>query len=156
MSEVSVRPPKTTNLANDNHHPSETGPLPLPPGKTTLRGPGKPCRRLPGQASFQSPAPPPPPPPPPGRKAPPSPPTLPTAPVPPPPPPGGPPAPPKPSNMKTHVSGKQTQTTVKDEKKHDGDSDSPKVKLKPFFWDKVNAVQGRSMVWHHLKDGSFQ
>ncbi|CAI9275631.1 unnamed protein product [Lactuca saligna] len=165
-TEVSDRPPKTTNLANDNHRPSETGPLPLPPGKTTLRGPGKPCRRLPGQASFQSPAPPsspPPPPPPPavstppGRKAPPSPPTIPTAPQPPPPPPGGRPAPPNPSNMKTPASGKQTQTTVnKDEKKQDGDSDSPKVKLKPFFWDKVNAVQGRSMVWHHLKDGSFQ
>ncbi|KAL4569777.1 hypothetical protein LXL04_025420 [Taraxacum kok-saghyz] len=171
MSEVSVDPPKTDNSVDGHRNTPGVlpGALPLPPGKTTFRGPGKACRKLPGQASFRSPAPPPPPPPllqnappavstPPGREAPPSPPTIPSAPKPPPPPPpGGRPAPPpNPSSMRRPASGKQTQTTTKEENKQDEDSESPKAKLKPFFWDKVNAVQGRSMVWHHLKDGSFQ
>ncbi|KAI4333797.1 hypothetical protein L6164_018559 [Bauhinia variegata] len=32
----------------------------------------------------------------------------------------------------------------------------PKTKLKPFFWDKVQANANQSMVWSQLKSGSFQ
>ncbi|CBI28978.3 unnamed protein product, partial [Vitis vinifera] len=37
-----------------------------------------------------------------------------------------------------------------------GESDAPKTKLKPFFWDKVLASPDESMVWHELSAGSFQ
>lgn len=33
---------------------------------------------------------------------------------------------------------------------------SSKAKLKPFFWDKMQAADNQSMVWHELKAGSFQ
>uniref|UniRef100_A0A0D9X005 Formin-like protein n=1 Tax=Leersia perrieri TaxID=77586 RepID=A0A0D9X005_9ORYZ len=36
------------------------------------------------------------------------------------------------------------------------DSNEAKTKLKPFFWDKVTASPDQSMVWDHLKSGSFQ
>ncbi|MBA0620876.1 hypothetical protein Godav_006543 [Gossypium davidsonii] len=37
------------------------------------------------------------------------------------------------------------------------DADSAqKAKLKPFFWDKVKADSGQSMVWHEIRGGSFQ
>lgn len=35
-------------------------------------------------------------------------------------------------------------------------SESGKAKLKPFFWDKVNASPNRTMVWHEIKSGSFE
>jgi hypothetical protein len=35
-------------------------------------------------------------------------------------------------------------------------SHEAKTKLKPFFWDKVTANANQSMVWDHLKSGSFQ
>ncbi|KAL5056450.1 hypothetical protein RYX36_037132 [Vicia faba] len=35
------------------------------------------------------------------------------------------------------------------------DGDAPKPKLKPFFWDKVNAKPDQSMVWHEINAGSF-
>ncbi|CAM0906179.1 unnamed protein product [Alopecurus aequalis] len=38
----------------------------------------------------------------------------------------------------------------------DADSTEAKTKLKPFFWDKVAANANQSMVWDHLKAGSFQ
>uniref|UniRef100_A0A1D1Y9M7 Formin-like protein n=1 Tax=Anthurium amnicola TaxID=1678845 RepID=A0A1D1Y9M7_9ARAE len=34
--------------------------------------------------------------------------------------------------------------------------DTPKTKLKPFFWDKVLANPDQSMVWHQINSGSFQ
>ncbi|KAF2579708.1 hypothetical protein F2Q70_00008000, partial [Brassica cretica] len=37
-----------------------------------------------------------------------------------------------------------------------GDDDAPKTKLKPFFWDKVQANPEQSMVWNDIKSGSFQ
>ncbi|CAM8891031.1 unnamed protein product [Rhodiola kirilowii] len=36
------------------------------------------------------------------------------------------------------------------------DSQAPKAKLKPFFWDKVLASPDHAMVWHEIKTGSFQ
>jgi hypothetical protein len=38
----------------------------------------------------------------------------------------------------------------------DDDSDAPKPKLKPFFWDKVSANPDQAMVWHEIRAGSFQ
>ncbi|XP_042462947.1 formin-like protein 3 [Zingiber officinale] len=37
----------------------------------------------------------------------------------------------------------------------DGDDDGPKTKLKPFFWDKVQA-NSQSNVWSQIRSGSFQ
>ncbi|KAG8364617.1 hypothetical protein BUALT_Bualt18G0016100 [Buddleja alternifolia] len=104
--------------------------LPLPPGRTA----------------------PPPAPPPPG---PPPPPPKPSAPAPPPPPKVGrpPPNPPKPSPLGPHHRGHSSTgegSEVSDE------SQAPKTKLKPFFWDKVLASPDHSMVWHEIKAGSFQ
>ncbi|KAI3714124.1 hypothetical protein L1987_72714 [Smallanthus sonchifolius] len=143
---VTIRSPQIKKLL-DSVDESGTGSLPLPPGKLSIFSPPSPA----------SPPPPPPPPPPPstGQQA---------AAPPPPPPPSGlkvPPPPPKagrlaPPNKKPTSSSSPMHTTVKDENNKDGDSEATQTKLKPFFWDKVNAVQGRSMVWHHLKDGSFK
>lgn len=36
------------------------------------------------------------------------------------------------------------------------ESDVPKPKLKPFFWDKVAANPDQAMVWHEIRAGSFQ
>lgn len=36
------------------------------------------------------------------------------------------------------------------------ESGAPKTKLKPFFWDKVLASPGHSMVWDEISGGSFQ
>ncbi|XP_008776710.2 formin-like protein 11 [Phoenix dactylifera] len=36
------------------------------------------------------------------------------------------------------------------------DTNAPKAKLKPFFWDKVLANPDQSMVWNQIKSGSFQ
>ncbi|XP_054815061.1 formin-like protein 5 isoform X1 [Prosopis cineraria] len=37
-----------------------------------------------------------------------------------------------------------------------GEAHAPKAKLKPFFWDKVQANSDHSMVWNQIKSGSFQ
>ncbi|XP_075083999.1 formin-like protein 3 [Nicotiana tabacum] len=107
--------------------------LPLPPGKSVP----------------PSPAPPPPPPKPPAPKPPPPPKAV-------RPPPPNPPKPgnlPKPSPLGAHKrrsssDGKGTESS--------DESDAPKAKLKPFFWDKVLANPDHSMVWHDIKAGSFQ
>ncbi|CAN4104832.1 unnamed protein product [Withania somnifera] len=112
---------------NANDHAS----LPLPPGKL---------------------APPPPVPPPP-------PPPKPPSPSPPPPPKVRPPNPPKPGNfpkplpLGAHQRGRSSGDEGSDSL---GESDAPKTKLKPFFWDKVLANPDHSMVWHEIKAGSFQ
>ncbi|KAE9585650.1 hypothetical protein Lal_00010212 [Lupinus albus] len=36
------------------------------------------------------------------------------------------------------------------------DSDAPKPKLKPFFWDKVATNPDHAMVWNDIREGSFQ
>jgi len=38
----------------------------------------------------------------------------------------------------------------------EGEGDGHKTKLKPFFWDKVQANSDQTMVWNQLKAGSFQ
>ncbi|XP_024995313.1 formin-like protein 3 [Cynara cardunculus var. scolymus] len=140
--------------SNANKSPSKAAPLPLqskkesPPPPTPTPPPTPPPTSPRATSSPPAPAAPPPPPPP-----------IPSAPKLPPPPPPKPglPPPPNPSNMKKPPApGNQKDTTVKEENKQAGESDGTQTKLKPLFWDKVNAVQNRSMVWHHLKDGSFK
>ncbi|KAM7503576.1 hypothetical protein LguiB_002480 [Lonicera macranthoides] len=106
--------------------------------------------------------------PPPGRAAPPPP--VAAAPPPPPPPkaPGSrPPPPPKGSRLPNPLkSGNAAKPTPPVPNHHpgslgegydqNGETDAPKTKLKPFFWDKVLANPDHSMVWHELKGGSFQ
>ncbi|CAL0303823.1 unnamed protein product [Lupinus luteus] len=78
------------------------------------------------------------------RPGPPPPPPAPTAarPGPPPPPKGSiAPRPPPPSRVKSEENV---------------EADTPKTKLKPFFWDKVQANPDQSMVWNQIKSGSFQ
>ncbi|RHN75605.1 putative formin, FH2 domain-containing protein [Medicago truncatula] len=97
--------------------------------------------------------------PPPGRsapEAPPQPPPPPPALAPRPPPPPKmvrpPPAPPKPMvgrNQKSPLGPLRTS-------EGDDESDAPKAKLKPFFWDKVATNPGQAMVWHDIRAGSFQ
>ncbi|CAL0332863.1 unnamed protein product [Lupinus luteus] len=38
----------------------------------------------------------------------------------------------------------------------EGEVGAPKTKLKPFFWDKVQANSDQAMVWNQIKAGSFQ
>ncbi|KAL0319791.1 UNVERIFIED_CONTAM: Formin-like protein 3 [Sesamum radiatum] len=112
-----------------------TSTLPLPPGK-------------------QAPPPPPPTPQPPPTPPTPPPPPKPPAPAPPPPPnirrPPNPPVPAKPPPPHHRRSSTGGTSVVSDE------SDAPKAKLKPFFWDKVLANPDQTMVWHEIKAGSFQ
>ena len=96
------------------------------------------------------PGPPPPPPPQPPALGP-SPPPPPKAGHPPPPNAGHPPpAPPKP------MAGRNQATPLGPLKQgSSNEGDAPKPKLKPFFWDKVNAKPDQSMVWHEISSGSF-
>jgi len=107
-------------------------------------------------AGPRPPGPPPPPPPvPPGAK---------TGSRPPPPPKSGvpPPRPPQPTALSSKVprpplgSKHSSNATSSEEAGLEGEADAPKVKLKPFFWDKVLASPDQSMVWHQIKSGSFQ
>ncbi|XP_059318137.1 formin-like protein 3 isoform X1 [Lycium ferocissimum] len=108
--------------------------LPLPPGKSAPPPPG----------------PPPPPPKPPAPKPPPPP----MAARPPP------PGPPKPGNPAKPLpplgAHKRRSSSGGEGTEPSDDSDAPKAKLKPFFWDKVLANPDHSMVWHDIKAGSFQ
>ncbi|GFP93780.1 formin-like protein 5, partial [Phtheirospermum japonicum] len=92
---------------------------------------------------------------PPGRTAPPRPsPPGPPPPPPKPPAPAAPPPPPKtgsrPPNPPPPGPARGGASEASDE------SEAPKTKLKPFFWDKVLASPNHSMVWHEIKAGSFQ
>ncbi|KAE9616829.1 hypothetical protein Lal_00034627 [Lupinus albus] len=96
----------------------------------------------------QAPPPPSPPPPPPPKL----PGLAPRPPVPPPPRAGHPPPPPKPINGKNKLAPLRPKDGHSSE---GGESDAPKPKLKPFFWDKVAAKPDQSMVWHEINAGSF-
>ncbi|XP_072955625.1 formin-like protein 11 [Typha angustifolia] len=99
-------------------------------------------------------------------------PPAPPAPAPPPPPPSrkpGPPPPPPPKAVPRPPAGNQISSKVHPpfgqkqsvngtagQEIGSADPDAPKAKLKPFFWDKVLANPGQSMVWDQIKSGSFQ
>ncbi|XP_019449107.1 PREDICTED: formin-like protein 5 isoform X2 [Lupinus angustifolius] len=141
--------------------PSGTPPLKTPPGRLSPLPPEPPSFRpsdnaaaptpppapqQPGAGGAPRPGPPPPPapvvvkpgpPPPPPPQAPPG-----ARPGPPPPPKSSiPPRPPPPGRVKAEENV---------------EADAPKTKLKPFFWDKVQANPDQSMVWNQIKSGSFQ
>ncbi|MBA0592654.1 hypothetical protein Gorai_009629 [Gossypium raimondii] len=123
----------------------DDGALPKPPGSDATVGAG--LKPPPGRPAPPPPAPPPAAPPP--KAAPPPPPPRAAA---PPPPPGArpPPMPPK-SKAAAPLGGRKQRSASGD----DADS-AQKAKLKPFFWDKVKADSGQSMVWHEIRGGSFQ
>ncbi|OIW09245.1 hypothetical protein TanjilG_26458 [Lupinus angustifolius] len=86
----------------------------------------------------------------------PPPPPPPLAPRPPPPPKVArpPPAPPK---KPVAGSGNQISPLGPLRASEDGEeSDAPKPKLKPFFWDKVATNPDHAMVWNDIREGSFQ
>ncbi|XP_050884153.1 formin-like protein 5 [Lathyrus oleraceus] len=130
--------------------PGGGGSPPPPPPKLGNSGPNPP----PPPPKLGNSGPNPPPPPPPRGK--------PGGPRPPPPPKsgGGPPRPPPAFGQKgtrpLH-GGPKVQGNVEFSSEGEGESDdAPKTKLKPFFWDKVQANSDQTMVWTQLKAGSFQ
>ncbi|KAJ1441921.1 Formin, FH2 domain [Sesbania bispinosa] len=64
--------------------------------------------------------------------------------------PSGPPRPPPP------IGPKVARPLANVEAGAEGEAGAPKAKLKPFFWDKVQANSDHSMVWNQIKSGSFQ
>ncbi|KAH6835553.1 formin homology5 [Perilla frutescens var. hirtella] len=144
----SLRTP-TTHLAPMPPAPPAPRPPPPPPGRASA-GPGPPP---PPGAGPRPPPPPggprtPGPPPPPGAGGP-------RAPGPPPPPRAGgprPPGPPPPGGVRPPRGAHHAPSSSVG----DLDLGSNKTKLKPFFWDKVNASTDDSMVWNQIKAGSFQ
>lgn len=129
--------------------PSSVGPL--PPGLPRPGGGGPPP---PPPPKLGNSGPKPPPPPPPRGKT--------GGPQPPPPPKSGvgPPRAPPPFGQKGPrplPNGPKVQGKVEVSSESEGEADdAPKTKLKPFFWDKVQANSDQTMVWTQLKAGSFQ
>ncbi|CAN6457945.1 unnamed protein product [Victoria cruziana] len=161
------------------HSPSPPPALPCPPAGPHVPQPPPPVPRPPSFPAA-APTPPPAPPRPPAGPPPdaPSPLRPPAGPPPPPPhPPGGPPprppvaiggksgprppAPPKgafpprppPPNM---ISSKTSRPPSGNKPSEVDEAGASKAKLKPFFWDKVLANPSHSMVWHQIREGSFQ
>ncbi|KAG4981359.1 hypothetical protein JHK82_034599 [Glycine max] len=156
---------------------ANNGVLPLkpPPGRPDLL-PHESCSIKPFDNSIvPPPSPPPPSPPPPPPPTPPKPNSA--GPPPPPPPSNGPRAPPPPPlrgkpgprpSPPPRVGGGPPRTTppfgskvAKTQEEVGVNSEGEvnatnKAKLKPFFWDKVQANSDQTMVWNQLKAGSFQ
>ncbi|XP_058107224.1 formin-like protein 3 isoform X2 [Magnolia sinica] len=142
---ASTEPSNASSIANP--------PLPLPPGMISppIRA-GPPTPGPPPQPPAHGP-PPPPPPIPAGIRPP--------AARPPPPPKGAaPPRPPPPSiasrTTRPPPPGLNCPGIAGQGPGSDSDGGAPKTKLKPFFWDKVLATPGHSMVWNEISAGSFQ
>lgn len=135
--------------------PAGMPPLKPPPGRAVpSEAPAPPAPPPPAKTTTPAPAAPPPPPVKPSSVGP-----SPSTPGPPPPPPmkPGPRAPPRPPSTglkppRRSPLGPNASTSASTEEE---DTDA-KAKLKPFFWDKVQANTDQSMVWHHVKAGSFQ
>ncbi|KAF9672935.1 hypothetical protein SADUNF_Sadunf11G0096000 [Salix dunnii] len=144
--------------ANIRPPPSRAGPTPTPSPPPPPPPPAPPAPPAPVKSSSSAPPPP--------RGSPPPPPIAPgvrPGPRPPPPPIGGsvprppPPMPPGPKVPRPPLGSKRPSNSTSSEGVGvEDDSDAPKAKLKPFFWDKVLANPDHSMVWHQIKSGSFQ
>lgn len=130
-----VLPGNSSSSTEPSNVPTDTPPpKPVPPPPPAMPPPSK------------RPGPPPPGPPPPPRAG-----------HRPPPPPKG--AAPRPPQGKINIlrSNKAPPLAQKQEGQADvDDANAPKTKLKPFFWDKVQAKPDQAMVWDQLKAGSFQ
>ncbi|KAK2434593.1 formin protein [Trifolium repens] len=150
----SARPPSSPHSTLAGAKPAAPRP-PLPPAPSGAKPSPPPPPAPPGAKPS-----PPPPPAPPGAKPGPPPPPAPAPhgakpgprPPPPPPPKSG-VAPPRPP-IGPKVSG--LKATANAEAVAEGGADTSKAKLKPFFWDKVQANSDQSMVWNQIKSGSFQ
>lgn len=149
VGNLSVNPENDTSMAEGptfDGKSSAMPPLKPPPGRTDSQPPPEPAP-TPAPAPAAAPAAAPAPPPPPAPRAPPPPPLKVGRP---------PPAPP------TAIPGKSQAAPMGPHRRGpsgssmDGDSGAQKTKLKPFFWDKVLANPGQSMVWHEISAGSFQ
>ncbi|KAL5082069.1 hypothetical protein RYX36_010490 [Vicia faba] len=131
--------PSTVRNSSNKHEVNNASLAEITSSDNIGQVPVSPIKHLPGRSAPEASPPPPPPP------------SL--APHPPPPPKmaRAPPAPPKPlegRNLKSPLGPLGT--------KDDEESDTPKPKLKPFFWDKVAANPDQAMVWHEIRSGSFQ
>lgn len=167
-------PPGRTSYAHLGKPPSgKVEPLPHEPPKflkvTSHKGPAHPQPLVPPppMPSSAGPPRPPPPAPPPGGSGGPKPPPPPggsSGPKPPPPPGGSggpkPPPPPGPKGPRPpppmSLGPKAPRPSSGPAKSSDDDNGAPKTKLKPFFWDKVQANPEHSMVWNDIRSGSFQ
>ncbi|KAG2299354.1 hypothetical protein Bca4012_010925 [Brassica carinata] len=160
-------------VRNNNINGSHGGlpPLKPPPGRTSSAHLGKPPSgkveplppeppkflKVSSNKGSAHPQPPVPPPPMPSSAGPPRPP-------PPAPPPGGsgglkPPPPPGPKGPRPPPPmslGPKAPRPSSGPAKSSDDDGAPKTKLKPFFWDKVQANPEHSMVWNDIRSGSFQ
>ncbi|KAF2575446.1 hypothetical protein F2Q70_00004973 [Brassica cretica] len=127
-------PPKFLKVSSNkgSHHPQT--PVPPPPMPSSA-GPPRPPPPAPPPGSGGPKPPPPPgpkgPPPPPGQKG---------------------PRPPPPMSL----GPKAPRPSSGPAKSPSDDDGAPKTKLKPFFWDKVQANPEHSMVWNDIRSGSFQ
>ncbi|XP_045830569.1 formin-like protein 5 [Trifolium pratense] len=122
---------QVTETSSEKPAPSPPGPLPPPPG---------PLPPPPGFLPTPGLPKPPPPQPPPLASRPPPPPRA-----------GHPPPAPPPKPM----AGKNKGIPLAQAKEVSSEGDAQKPKLKPFFWEKVNAKPDQSMVWHEINAGSF-
>ncbi|KAF8092879.1 hypothetical protein N665_0399s0015 [Sinapis alba] len=143
-----LKPPPGRTSAHLGKPPSgKVEPLPPEPPKFLKVSSNK------GSAHSQPPVPPPPMPSSAGPPRPPPPAPPPGSGGPKPPPPPGPkgPRPPPPMSL-----GPKAPRPSSGPAKSSVDDDAPKTKLKPFFWDKVQANPEHSMVWNDIRSGSFQ
>ncbi|KAL1206516.1 Formin-like protein 5 [Cardamine amara subsp. amara] len=148
-----LKPPpgRTASALSGKSFSGKVEPLPPEPpkflkvssNKASALPPPVPAPPMPSSAGPPRPPPPAPAPPPPGSGGP-----------KPPPPPGVPglkgPRPPPPMGL----GPKAPRLPSVPEKS--SEDDNPKTKLKPFFWDKVQANPEHSMVWNDIRSGSFQ
>uniref|UniRef100_A0A1J3FMH3 Formin-like protein n=1 Tax=Noccaea caerulescens TaxID=107243 RepID=A0A1J3FMH3_NOCCA len=126
-----MEPPKFLKVS------SKKASAPPPPGLAPAPAPAPPMPSSAGPPRPPPPAPPPgsggpKPPPPPGLKGP------------------RPPGPPPPMSLGPKAPRSSSGPA------NPSDDDAPKTKLKPFFWDKVQANPEHSMVWNDIRSGSFQ
>nr|XP_051177475.1 formin-like protein 18 isoform X2 [Lolium perenne] len=179
-------PPPPPALTGKAPPPPPAIPGKAPPPPPPAPGAPAPPPPPPGASAAPPPPPPgasaPPPPPPPGASAPPPPPPPGASAPPPPPKPAGPPPPPAPRTGGGSGPGPPPPPPKKGGPPGAGPpppalpggpkkggpppfkkpgaaapvAESSKTKLKPFFWDKVNASPNQAMVWDQLKAGSFQ
>ncbi|KAJ8763673.1 hypothetical protein K2173_003145 [Erythroxylum novogranatense] len=151
-STSSLKPPPGRAVPLPPEPPASLRPPPISAGPPPPPPPTPPLPRKAGSAAPSPPGPPPPPPMGSGGKA---------GSRPPPPPKGGiaPPRPPPAMPTSSKVPRPPVASNSVSNNIGAGmedNSDAPKAKLKPFFWDKVVANPDHSMVWHQIKSGSFQ
>ncbi|KAE9586297.1 hypothetical protein Lal_00000934 [Lupinus albus] len=146
--------PTPSGMAPLKPPPGRHQPLSSKPSDTAAAAPPPPPP-APLQPPSGGPPPPAPPPPRGGGPPPPRPPPL-RAPGPPPPPKSGLARPPPIGSKGARPLAGELNVQTNAGGDSEGEADAPKAKLKPFFWDKVQANSDQAMVWNQIKAGSFQ